>query len=287
MTKAYLVERVLIGNGAKARNGATLDENRLYASSVCFGGPESFFAIIKSSLKLTVHNQKGHKYLTCLIDKQACVEMWQEVSFDISDSMTRVQRERELKRQVMDYLKTFPGMMLLIGGPGDRTKSKNATKFWNTTYGELAYIDGSGGCIKGSVINAVSCKKSYDIAKRMETIINRENRVYTKVSQCARTIHKLNEKMELKKMRSSSYNVFKIDPVFFFRHLTCGVFIMRIQQSQRRSHYVAVDCNRQLILDSVERFPMTLSLESLLISAGSPKNNHISYVDVHELVDQK
>lgn len=60
----FLIERIVIGNGLKAKNGTELRDGIIFGSSVLFGNSESFFQIFLSLLTIKAQVKLPSTYLT-------------------------------------------------------------------------------------------------------------------------------------------------------------------------------------------------------------------------------
>lgn len=212
MSKQYCVERLIIGNGEKAANEAELKEGKLYASSVLFGGPESFFRIIMKSLRVEPLNHEQHKYLAVSLSHQSMLKTWTYLTINIPTNKTKKQRANMLRQELIKNMKEKPGVSIVIGGPGDRIKSPHSVLYSRPEYGELPFSDNSGRCVDGALVNAIWCIKSDETAPEMKHILQNANNPYIKFSQCVREVHKLKCKVQFQKVGGVLADVFKLDP---------------------------------------------------------------------------
>lgn len=283
----FLIERIAIGNGLEARNGAKLNHGKLFGSSVLFGNSESFFGIVLSSLKIRAKDGPFQRYLTVPLGERISKKDWGCIVFNIPVSFEEEQRDALTKQAVITFARKNPGISVIIGGPGDRTVSDEALRYYVIDHGELTYHTRNGNCIDAVIVNAVCCLRGPEIALKMKAIIEREESVYYRIAQGTRLVHKLKEKLQFMKLKGVEKRIMKTDPWYWITSLSRGVFVMRLQQSQKRAHCIVVDGNRSLILDSAEHYPMRLCKESLFISAGNPTlNSKVCFVEVYQLVNQ-
>lgn len=283
----YLVERLVIGNNETSKNGAVLDVGKLFGSSVLFGGSESFFRILISSLKIKAQDSIKQKYITIPIGGNISKKDWGYIMFDVPNCSTENKRDRFVKEAIIAFAKKHPGVSIIIGGPGDRVVSSESFDHHIIDYGPLAYHANNGSCIEAALVNAVSCCKSELVTNKMKTILDEDNKAYINIGQVVRLVHKLKEKLQFQKLKATEKKILNTDQWFWCTSLTRGIYILRFQGIKKRAHCIVVDGNRKLLLDSAEHYPMELCMEALLICAGKPKKKSIvKFVEIFELVDQ-
>ena len=168
---SYVVERIVFGDGEKAKNGATLERNIWYASSVLYGGPESIFAIVQSSRAATAQSTVMQEHLTVPVSKPSLHKEWVRIMFKIATEESDKKKDTNAKEAVWASAKSKPGHAIIIGGPGDRPVDAGAAKYWEIDDGEICYSDNSGACVDASIVNAVSCLRPFRIAEQMKKIM--------------------------------------------------------------------------------------------------------------------
>ena len=159
------------GDGSSV-NGVTFREDRWYASAKYYKGPEHFYEVDVKTIKIeasygdsfmfparTVIKKPGQHYppIACFVPKKVNTRLQE------SGDRTHV-----IRGSVLEFCKNNPGVGVMIGGPGARTRNEKTSRYVRIDCGKLRATEERWDCVPAAVINAISAMGNEGATLKME-----------------------------------------------------------------------------------------------------------------------
>lgn len=141
-------------------------------------------------------------------------------------------------------------------------------------------------CIIASMVNAVYCMRGDTAASNLLGILTTTKEVCTKLGSALRQVHQLKSELQFQKVSKTRKLLFTTDPPHWLTSQEAGVYIVRLEVKNVLSHCIAVDCNRKLVFDNVEKFAMGLSREALHVCVNREPWSKVFFCELYELIEQ-
>lgn len=257
-TGAYSLERVVLGDG-KERAGKLWEDGVYYGCQTRDGGPETFYGILFYSLKIRC---------MAIPQEEGPLECQDQHTFQGELADTFVFGKRQTEDEALSALDQWclvnKGIPFTIGGPGARGRSTFAKRFY---VGKRALMVKShcGECLHASIINGIGLvggEVDFRHAWRKSRAVWLRN-----LKEASQWILKVSPQFSLRRIRGPRGKTLQVDFEWLLTQSN-GVFLVRIWANPDVDHFVVVDCNAMLIIDSCEREPLSLCREALKACCG-------------------
>lgn len=284
---SWSIEAILVGGGStgKGPHPKKLYEGHIYASAKMGWGHENYHLIAPESTRLTYRGEVGFKFPTRVLDRnktrypRACVVTARALDDDVEREW-----EQALVEEILHFCRQHRGVAVLLGGPGARQEN-DALRRWHC-HSDQKMIAWSNKipCLTAALVNAVSCLKGKDTARKVKGKLHEMKQHFLRVGQLSPVLHKMDEKWTIVGLGKIEKKIMRENGFEWVAKQGHGVWIVRLCEPNVTDQGVAVDCNRGLILDSEEVFPVTLRKETLRMCA-SPKTNSVHVAEGYQLVE--
>lgn len=267
---AWSIDRIMVGDGTTSPGGVKALLGRFYGSAVSHGAQESFWEIDGSSVCLSTRGASEVRYSIKPVTQMARAKgvPRKELKIAIRKSDSRRQRQQALQRGVKEFCRKNPGFAVLLGGPGDRTGSRDILKHVTQNRGEVFMRAAEGECLTAALVNAVAVLEGPTVATDVKRQLCESSLQYRSLASCGRVLHTLCRKFDLRKVPKEYMQCFRADPFGWLGSLDWGVWIVRLVKPRVLDHCIVVDGARKLIFDSAEQYPLRLSAEVLRLCGG-------------------
>lgn len=125
-----------------------------------------------------------------------------------------------------------------------------------------------GKCISISLANAVHVLVGEDEAQKVLHYFRVRGLQVQKLKECSDIVRRLKVEAELVKLSKDEWDKCDKNRFEYVNNQENEIFLIRLQQHGVVDHVAAVDCNRIVILDEYEKYPVSLSVKNIILSAG-------------------
>lgn len=283
----FAIESIVYGDGSSLGN-LVLEDESWYASGTSDGGIESFHEIDPDTIVLSTRGcNKGGNWRSRPLTQLArgvTVTDTPRVNIPANKRNNRAFKQRKLRILALAWCMENKGFALTVGGPGARGVISNVSAYQITSFGSVYAQKAEGNCMESALVNAVDIVFGREIAQKVQDHFKEELPHITHLKEIMELLHKLRISGRLQKIKHDSnylQNPFKVIAEF-----TSGIYLVHLKETGIVDYVVAVDANRRIILDSQEKYPMSLN-ENVLRLCGGDSASNLTVHCVRRLVDPR
>lgn len=185
---------------------------------------------------------------------------------------------------VLRFCLRHKGVVVLFGGQGARERNGNVQRWHCQSGGTLIVRNLELPCVRASLVNVVGCLRGSTTGIFVKHEIQGFHDHIQKSGQLGIVVHQLGLKLTVSGLGKLVKNEMRKDGFMWMLRPRHGVWLVRLCNPLSTDHYVAVDANRGVILDSEECCPISLNQESLRMCTGMASDMaHVG--DVYQLRD--
>lgn len=236
-----------------------LTKGKWYGASSITAEPESYYCL--SDMAFSIH--EGHIRATVFPTK-LIHPMTKAVprSLIIPEARTTrsgsgAMRSTVLKGAILAFCRSFPGVAILLGGPGKRASSADLCPYFDKNCQMLKVKSCDIDCAQAAVVNGVAILLGFESQKRATAVFQKKKSRVTKLGQMGPIINKMGLNLQLCRpkplarlfQKGRYWQAYSIIAGF-----TSGLWLVDLVHygSKRVDHCVLVNCDARVILDFEE-----------------------------------
>ena len=273
-----VVEKLICGDGSTQQNGYVLEEGVIYASSNVHSGPEQMYALDETSLNVVENRMQYDVRAKTIETRKLPRSEWPEHPLFATSGLERTPPENG--NIVTSWLRTNLGFALRTGRPGDR-EATPLTRKYLMAGSQFSVIRGANGeCAITAVANATAAATGNQReGLRMQRWLRECGKTYNRLGTITENVMSSPICVELRKVPRPNHNLWQLS------RIREGVFVVRLMRGNECDHVVAIDCDRMMILDGEELYPLSLTARCLaLCTGGEGTTQNVRVAEVRELM---
>lgn len=177
---------------------------------------------------------------------------------------------------MIKWLRSNPGVIRDIGGPGARKPIASLQKWYELNYGPVIFAAGDGMCAAATLVHAIdsvcgriiaNCYKEKFISIKPE--VNNLSGMAELLRQMkAQVPNRFYARVELQRIKKCDRKIFEENPYSFLCDAS-DCFVVQFDLPGKVDHVVCVDGRRGIIWDNEEKYPLLLNKDSLRLCSGT------------------
>ena len=179
------------------------------------------------------------------------------------------------------WCQKHPGRWLSMSISGARSKSSSASLYYLRSLGRTPYQDKTNLCISAAICNSTHLLGAPQIASQYWRHFNDNAKLFVRHDKLPRRIRDLRDASKhLKQDEVVLKHLYGSIPTLDgLLHIHPGVFVVTLEGSSNKLHTVCISSSKRIILDCMEPYPLSFSLEALQLCLGGG----VRLVEVREI----
>ena len=285
--KPFNIESIVCGDGSR-KNGIALRNLVIYASERADGGYESYHEA-GDSLRLSTRGSRrgGNWNSRPVSDKSQNLNLNAVPRINIPGKKrnNHAWKQDKLRHAALRWLYQHRGVALSVGGPGAQGDIDGVEKYLIKDQGTVFVQEEDGNCLGAAIFNALDIVRGRDVATSMREYFEKANPHFLRLRETVRLLHDLGTGAKMRELPKTDGSTYNENPFRYLATRETDVYLVHLAQHGVVNHAVVVDARRKLIIDSDDKYTLTLT-EEIPRKCGGEEADNLQVEDLRLIVDQ-